>query len=268
MSTVSTETAATSPADSTRRPRPTASQEATNPTKNASPAYLRIAASLRGRIHNGELTAHQALPPERELCEEFDVSRMTARQALGVLESEGLVYRSSTRGTFVAAPRLQLRLGSFSYEVSRTGHQPGAQVLWARTSPADEEMAATFAVEVGAPVHVLRRLRWADEEPIAVETTYYSAARTPGLLDGDLSGSLWDQLRQHYDIQPTSTSAKLEVVPLDAEMSELLRARQSAPGLQLVRHTFTADGSCFEFAHDLYRADRVAFTTERALTDD
>jgi GntR family transcriptional regulator len=266
---VSAKAAETGSAGTTRStPSAAASPALPRTTKGASPAYLRIAASLRQRIQAGELTAHQALPAERDLCEDFAVSRMTARQALGVLESEGLVYRSSTRGTFVAAPRLQLRLGSFSYEVSRTGHQPGAQVLWTRTHTADEELATTFGLDVGTALHVLRRLRWADDEPIALETTYYPAAATPGLLEGDLSGSLWAQLRDRYDIRPTATSAKLEVVPLDAETSELLRSRQSAPGLQLTRHTYAADGTCLEYAEDLYRADRVAFTVDRALTED
>lgn len=252
----------------------TVSSGTTSPTsppavvQAAAPAYLRIAAALREQIQDGQLTPHQALPPERELCQDFEVSRMTARQALGVLENEGLVYRSKTRGTFVAAPRLQLRLGSFSYEVSRTGHQPGAQLLWAQVQAASELSASTFGISAGDPLHVLRRLRWVDEEPIALETTSYPAALTPGLLEGDLTGSLWVELRNRYDTVPANTSAKVEVVPLDTEASELLRSRQSAPGLQLIRHTYTADGSCIEHAQDLYRADRVALTIDRMLTSD
>lgn len=232
------------------------------------PAYLRIAAALRERIETGQLNPHDALPPERELCQEFEVSRMTARHALVVLEGEGLVYRAATRGTFVAEPRLALRLGSFSSEVTRSGRQPGAQVLWAQSQPATAATADQLRLPEGAPLHVLQRLRWSNEEPLALETTYYPAELTPGLFDGDLSGSLWAQLRERYNTVPTRTSARMEVVMLDAEASEHLRTRQAAPGLQLIRRTFDATARCIEYAQDLYRADRVAFTIDRDIGDD
>src|ERR1700748_961582 len=97
------------------------------PTKNpqrpagrhTGPAYLRIAAGLRARIDAGELAPHTLGPSERERSRDHAVGRMTARQPLVVLENEGAVYRRPPRGTFVADPRLQLRLGSFSDEITR-----------------------------------------------------------------------------------------------------------------------------------------------------
>lgn len=233
----------------------------------SAPAYLRIAAVLRVRIESGLLAPHDALPPERELCVEFSVSRMTARQALVVLEREGLAYRSATRGTFVAEPRLAFRLGSFSTEVVRAGHQPGALLLWAQSRPAEVGVAAALGLAAGEPLHVLQRLRRSDDEPIALETTYYPAHLTPGLLDGDLTGSLWTELRERYDTVPATTTARMEVVVLDASAARHLATRQAAPGLQLIRHTYTSDGRCVEYAQDLYRADRVAFTMERDVSD-
>jgi GntR family transcriptional regulator len=231
-----------------------------------SPQYLSIAADLRERIQAGELAPHQGLPPERELCQQYEVSRMTARRALVVLEGEGLVYRSATRGTFVAEPRLQLRLGSFSEEVSRSGHRPGASVLWAEERPAGSTPARMLGVEEGTVLHVLQRLRRVDDEPIALETTYYPASLTPGLLTGDLSGSLWAELRERYDTTPARTVATIEVVGLDADAARHLNTREAAGGLQLVRQTFDHDGACLEYAQDVYRADRVAFTIERSVT--
>lgn len=234
-------------------------------TTGSSPAYLRIATALRERIETGGLQPHEGLPPERELCLEFGVSRMTARQALVVLEGEGLVYRSATRGTFVAEPRLALRIGSFSEEVRRSGRTPGAQVLWTQVQPAEQRAAEALDVRVGEQLNVLQRLRWSDEEPIALETTYYPAELTPGLLDGDLTGSLWQELRDRYTVVPVRTSARMEAIILDADASGHLRSRQAAPGLQLVRRTFDAAGRCIEFARDIYRADRVAFDLERQI---
>ena len=96
-----------------------------------SPRYVAIAAELRERILDEHLAPHTLVPSERELSEQFEVSRMTARQALMLLESEGYVYRRPPRGTFVAEPRVRFQIGSFSEEADRLGRHASAQLLWA-----------------------------------------------------------------------------------------------------------------------------------------
>ncbi|WP_222119123.1 GntR family transcriptional regulator [Microbacterium sp. 1.5R] len=233
--------------------------------KSGEPAYVRIAGQLRSRIDAGELGVGAPLPSERDLSVELGVSRMTLRRALGVLENEGRVHRDATRGTFVSEPRVRLRLGSFSQEVARSGRQPGAELLWADERPADEDVAAGLGIPLGTAVYALRRLRRSNDEPLAVETTYYPADLVPGLLDGDLAGSLWDELRARFGLALARTSAELEVVVLDADDARRLGTRRAAGGLQLTRRTFLGDGACLEFAVDVYRADRVSLIIDRAV---
>jgi GntR family transcriptional regulator len=223
------------------------------------PAYLRIAADLRARIDAGELAPNTLVPSERELSRDHAVSRMTARQALLVLEGEGAVYRRPPRGTFVADPRLQLRIGSFSDEITRAGRHPTAELLWSGTEKATAVVAAALQIPADSDVHALQRLRRADGDPLAIETTYYPAALTPGFLERPLDGSLWAILRDAYDVDPARASATLEVVTLDESASRHLDVRLAAPGILLTRHTFDGEGRCIEFARDTYRADRVAF---------
>jgi len=208
----------------------------------------------------------EALPPERELSVTHEVSRMTARKALSVLEGEGLIFRDATRGTFVAKPRLTLRVGSFSKEVERGGGRAGAEVIWTREQPAGQAAAQAFGCDERDPVHVIQRLRRWDDEPVAVETTYYPANLLPGFLDDELHGSLWDRLAE-YGITLSTTTATVEVVTLDAEIGPLLQARQGAPGLHMTRQTYDVTGRCIEYAQDVYRADRVALTIDRPLHD-
>src|SRR5690349_14012907 len=98
---------------------------------SGTPLYMSIAADVRDRIATEQLGPHTLLPSERELAEQHGVSRMTARQALSLLESEGAVYRKPPRGTFVAEPRVRFHVGSFSEEVARMGRRPAAKLLWA-----------------------------------------------------------------------------------------------------------------------------------------
>jgi GntR family transcriptional regulator len=225
----------------------------------AAPAYMRIAAALRERIEAGDLAPHTLVPSERELSRDFGISRMTARQALVVLEGEGAVYRRPPRGTFVAEPRLPLHLGSFSYEIARTGHRPTAKVLWAEPQAATPLVADALELPPGADVHAIQRLRGINGDPLAIETTYYPADLTPGFLQKSLDGSLWDLLAEHYDIHPFRATATIEVITLDEPASRHLAVRTAAPGILLVRRTYDTHGRCIEFARDTYRADRAAF---------
>ncbi|MGN6218859.1 MAG: GntR family transcriptional regulator [Microbacterium sp.] len=231
------------------------------------PAYLRIAEELREQIASGQLDPNDPLPPERDLCVDHNVSRMTARRALTVLESEGLIYRSATRGTFVSEPRVQLRLGSFSQEISRAGKQPGAQLIWSETQSATTGVARALGIATDADVYALQRLRSSNGEPLALETTYYPSDLVPGFLDGDLSGSLWTEIRGRFGVVVARTTARLEVIALDTTLAEQLGARPASSGLLLTRRTFTADGRCMEYAQDVYRADRVSLVIDRAVDE-
>ena len=138
----------------------------------ATPRYIAIAALVRDRIATDQLGPHTLLPSERELAEQHGVSRMTARQALSLLESEGVVYRKPPRGTFVAEPRVRFHIGSFSEEVSRIGRRPAARLLWAEHQHPTPAVQLALGLEEGAMVNVFHRLRSVDDVPFALETTF------------------------------------------------------------------------------------------------
>ena len=231
----------------------------------STPAYVAIASTLRDRIAVDSLAPHTLLPSERELCEEFGVSRMTARHALTLLENEGAVYRRPPRGTFVAEPRVTFRIGSFSDEITRVGRHPGAQVLWSAEQEPSSVVAEALALSSDAHVNALQRLRYADSEPIAIETTYFSAALTPGLLEGPLDGSLWAIIAERYGVVATDASASLQSIVIDDTSCRRLGVRSASSGVLLERRTYDADGQCFEFARDVYRADRATFEVTASI---
>lgn len=225
---------------------------------SASSAYARIAAVLRDQLAG--LRAHTALPSEREIAQQFGVSRMTARQAVGLLESEGRVYRKRPRGTFVSEPRVQFHIGSFTEEVTRMGRSPQADVLTASTQAATREQAQALRLSETTQVHTLTRLRLADGEPLAIENTVIPALVAPDLLAHELTGSIWQLLRDEFDVVPATATVVLESRSLDYASARLLSLREAAPGVVLTRHTVDRRGRYFEYAVDIYRADRAAFT--------
>ena len=132
--------------------------------------YVIVRNHLLDLVRNG-LANGSPVPSERELCEQFEVSRMTVRQAIDTLVVDGVLERHQGKGTFVAPPKLdlQVRLTSFTQEMQRRGMEPGVVMLQAETVASDETVAEALELEVGAEVHHLRRLLTANAIPMAID---------------------------------------------------------------------------------------------------
>ena len=229
------------------------------------PRYIAIAALVRDRIATERLGPHTLLPSERELAERHGVSRMTARQAVSLLESEGVVYRKPPRGTFVAEPRVTFHIGSFSEEVSRLGRRPAARLLWAEHQHPTPAVRSALDLDDAAMVNVFHRLRSVDDVPFALETTFLPADLTPGILDEPDDGSLWAILRSRYAVDLARSTAVLESIVLDDASSAQLGVRAGSAGTLLTRRTEDSTGRCVEYARDVYRADRASFEVSELL---
>lgn len=228
--------------------------------QRSSPLYLWLAGLLRDQIGAGRLDPHGAVPSERVLSERYGVSRMTARHALETLALEGYVYRDPRRGTFVAEPRLRFSVGSFTRVMSAADRAPGTEVLAAATIAPDPVVAGMLGIPDGGKMHQLQRLRTASGEPIAIENIQVSAERFPGLLDHDLTGSLWELMRARYGVDPTRADARVVAVVVDQFEAEALGVKAGSPAIVLTRTVFDAAGTVVELARDVYRGDRTEFS--------
>lgn len=224
------------------------------------PRYFQIEQSLRGRV--AALEPHSSLPSESQLCEEFGVSRMTARAAVQRLVQDGLVYRVPGRGTFVAAGRASRTAGhvlSFSDEMRRKGRVPTSRVIERRERKATEDEARRLGVQ---EVVVLRRVRLADGKPIALERAVFPTARVGSALAGDLeAGSLFEALAAS-GVAPTSGRAALAAEAATAEDARYLRVRQGAPLLVERRLIRDQQGDPLELTESRYVGSRYAIDVD------
>jgi GntR family transcriptional regulator len=192
------------------------------------PRYYEIEQALRARI--SALDAHQPLPSDAMLCEEFGVSRMTARNAVLRLVQDGLVYRVPGRGTFVApepgAGRTASHVLSFTDEMRRRGREPRSRLVARTRRPATEEERQALGVD---DVAVVRRVRLADDEPVALETAVFPAERALPLLAGDLERSSLHATLVAEGIVPTAGRASLGSEAATAEDARLLGIKKGAP---------------------------------------
>jgi GntR family transcriptional regulator len=209
------------------------------------------------------------LPPERELCQRFDVSRATLRQALAELEDRGLVTRHQGRGTFVTRPRAQLPIvGIFSIRAAMEalGMRMATRVVRVERIAADRGLAADLACLPGDEVIFIERLRIGDGEPMVLDTTHLRADLFPGLDDIDFEQrSLYDVLETDYGRTVAEASETLEPVILTPRECELLAVPPHTTALLTRRITSDADGTVLALGHVLLRGDRSRYIYKRTV---
>ena len=239
--------------------------------RSPKPAWVQIEEQLGDRIESGALAPGERLPPERDLADVLGVSRMTVRQALASLAARGLVERGVGRGTFVreASPVVHdlTRVAGFTEEVERQGLEAGARILEARECAAPDQVAAALAIAPRAPVVRLERVRLGGGRPLTLEDSWLPAARFPGLLERDLSGSLYAVMRTEYGLAPVSATERLEPVTARAHDAQHLGVAEGAPLMLVERTSYAADGTPVEFARDRHRGDRARFVIRVAPDD-
>jgi GntR family transcriptional regulator len=227
---------------------------------------LQISETLRRRIETGELQALESIPSERELAQQLGVSRMTVRGAIDDLVDDGLLIRRQGRKTVVADEKISraASFSSFSEEMRMRGWTPCSQVRQATTTIADVAIAAQLAIPIGALVIFLERLRYADEEPLALERVYLPYARFQNLLALDLaSNSLYALLENEFGVRPVYAEESVEAVLLSTDEAALFRLEAGAPALLTRRVTTDEQDSVIEAATTLYRGDRYRMVLAR-----
>ena len=221
------------------------------------PKYTQLRRILVELI-DGELGIDQMLPSEREISERFKVARMTVRQAVEQMVAEGRVYKVPGKGTFVARPRLvmPLSLTSFTQDMLDRGLRPGSVEIVRHQAPADRGLALRLGVPVGEPVHVLERLRLADDEPIAVERSTLVASRTPGLTEHPLAEqSLYAVLEERYGLVIDGGEQTISASTAGAEDASWLQV-PIGTGVLRFQRTSLAGGAPLEHVVSTYRGDR------------
>ncbi|MGI5131537.1 GntR family transcriptional regulator [Pseudonocardia sp. CA-107938] len=156
--------------------------------------YLQIAAALREAIGAGRLRPGDRLPSESELTRFYGVARMTVRQAIQELKTEGLATAEHGRGVFVRPVPVVRRLASerfarrhrehgraaFLVDADEAGYAAGVDGIRVHEAPATAEVAQRLRIADGEPVIVRERRYLADGEPVEIATSYVPAGFARG----------------------------------------------------------------------------------------
>lgn len=229
------------------------------------PRYYQLKEIMRERIRTGEWKPGDLIPSERELSEQYGISRMTARQAITDLTNEGLFYREQGKGTFVSQHKVTqqlLSLTGFTEDIRARGQRPGAKVLFAEMRPAEEATAERLRVKPGQLIFCVQRLRLADNEPLAIELSQIHFQGCERLLEEDLEqNSLYRLLESKYGQPPMEAEQELEAGLAGSEEAQLLNLSLGSPVLFTRRVTYTDRNRPLEYAKAVYCGNKYIFYT-------
>lgn len=232
------------------------------------PLYFQIKSELERFIASGKWQPGMQAPSERELCDQYQVSRITVRQAITELVNEGRLVREQGRGTFVAQPRIEQQLTtltSFTQDMLQRGQKPGSRVLQFGAEELPPQAAQALGLDPSAKHEalILKRLRTANDEPLTVETARLALPRCAALAGVNLERqSLYAALREKCGVLPTLARQQIKAMACPDAEAKILEIKKGSPVLHIIRSTFGQDNKAFEYVESVYRGDKYVFYAE------
>lgn len=229
----------------------------------------RVYAELLSLISRLGLKPGDRLNTESELAELFGVSRSTVREALRLLETEGVVHAVQGQGRFLSASgslsveRPMTKYESITEVLEARGYEVSSAVLNVSTSEANEPEAEALGIEVGAEVIRLLRIRYGDDEPLVVSANTVPASTLPGpIKHRDWSGSLTDALASHGH-QVNASIATISATELPREWEKRYNLAGLGPWLLVTEVGMTRQGERVLYAEDYHRGSEMTFSVIR-----
>jgi GntR family transcriptional regulator len=230
------------------------------------PLYLQLYEILKQKIISDEWAPDTRVPSESSLMKSYGVGRETVRRAVLRLVNEGYLFRQRGKGTFVCRKRREdglEQLVSFTSEMLARGYRPGTQVLANQVQKPDQETAGIL--NSGEDIIYLKRLRTANNLPVAVEESFLRQDVFGELDPNKLDGSFYEYLVYDKGIKPGRIMQEISSTLADEECAELLDVKPGHPVLRLARLMYTTEGKPFFWMTFRYRGDIYSIKTNQDL---
>ncbi|OPX45715.1 HTH-type transcriptional repressor YvoA [Ruminiclostridium hungatei] len=199
------------------------------------PKYYLVKQRIVEMINNEEIGPDGMIPSERELMGSFGISRITAKKAIDDLVNEGYLYRIQGKGTFVKKDTLDqdlISITSCTQDIVRLGMTPSKRLLAAEVIEADRTRIKKLQLSNGEKVFKVKRVYYADNEPINLTTTYLPCKTYPLIETYDFGvASIYNILESKYNTRITKATRSIEAVLAVDEVARELRIKEGDPVL-------------------------------------
>lgn len=229
------------------------------------PIYYQLQEHIKQLIESGQLQPGDMLPSEREYAKNYQISRMTVRQAITSLVNERLLYRIKGKGTFVTESKLEQnlqQLTSFTEDMKARNMRPSSRLISFTIIPADRKLAAMLAIKESEQVYEIKRVRLAEGMPMALERSYIPVDLVPGLSSEIVQHSLYQFIEEELQIKINGGSQVIEAAIANKEEVQQLHISENAPILLIQRYSRLENQTIVEFVKSSYRADRYTFMVD------
>ena len=228
------------------------------------PAYIRIHDAIKKEIDEGVWEIGQRLPSERDLADDYEVSRMTLRQAITLLVEEGILERRVGSGTYVASHRVQEKMRgttSFTEIVRSQGKTPSSQVVSYQRKPANETEIQQLQLKASDYVVRMERVRYADNVPLVFEVASIPEKLIREFKREDITEHFFQTLTDNgYEIGKSQQT--IYAKNASERVANYLKVPKNHAVLALTQVSYFTDGRPFEYVHSQYVGDRFEFYLE------
>ncbi|MBR5755031.1 MAG: GntR family transcriptional regulator [Erysipelotrichaceae bacterium] len=208
-------------------------------------AYEQVKEDIKYKIAHDVYKIGDQIPTNVQLCDVYDVSRITINRALADLESEGYIERFQGKGCFVKMKEISQNMSrfySFTEELRKMGYEPHAKIISYSIIPANEEMAQALDISVGEDVVYLKRLRYADDVIVTLDRSYLPLKCVPNFDVSMITGvSLYEAIEKNYGFKPNHSEETIEAININADDARLMGVKEDTPILLVRRVSYFND---------------------------
>jgi GntR family transcriptional regulator len=223
------------------------------------PLYFQLKEQIKQKIKDGHYKEGDLIPSEREFSDRYELSSTTIRRALNDLVQENFLERKAGKGTFVRLRKVRRDLRKvlgFTQNMLQMGLTPSTRLISKKIQPASDFVIQSLGLAKDTMIARLERLRLADQEPMMFETRYIRMDLFPGILNQDLSGSLWQVFERAYRYKPIRHSQRIKITKITADTATLLGVRKGANAFFITGVTYAEGDLPLECEESFYRSDR------------
>ena len=228
------------------------------------PAYIRIHDAIKKEIDEGVWEIGQRLPSERDLADDYEVRRMTLRQAITLLVEEGILERRVGSGTYVASHRVQEKMRgttSFTEIVRSQGKTPSSQLISYQRKTANETEIQQLQLKATDTVVRMERVRFADNVPLVFEVASIPEKLIQSFNQEDITEHFFQTLTDNgYEIGKSEQT--IYAKNASERVANYLKVPKNHAVLALTQVSYFTDGRPFEYVHSQYVGDRFEFYLE------
>ncbi len=231
------------------------------------PYYFQIKNYILKEIDIGNWVPGMQIPTENELCENLNISRTVIRQALQELVTDGYLFRSKGKGTFVKKPQVMEKLVhslvGFYEDMTSRGYKVESKVLLKKIVKIPEEVQKKFDAKIEIDVIRLKRLRSLNGKPFSLDDTYIPYSLCPNLVDEDLEmSSLYNLLENKYGLDIYKGYKTIKIKLATAKIAQLLNIEKDSPLFAIESISYLKDGRPIEYYKTYHSGQKSCFMVE------